>query len=168
MTDIIPVPKPSKAHSELQRDLERYLVSGSPPWIIFKEMDLTDEMYPFDGVENPGLQRADLYAISWRNPVQVCIYECKVSRSDFQRDVRSGKYLGYLEHCNLFYFATPYGLITKDEVPEGCGWIQQNKQHRRFRVRSTGDLNRSYKPSVAQLLACVKKKEKTGWGYNFG
>ena len=155
--------KPDSQHRDLQRDLSRYLVSASPPWITFMEMDLTDQMYPFDGVENPGLQRADVYAISWRNPVQVCVYECKVSRADFLSEKRSQKYLGSQEHCNLFYFVTTYGLITKDDVPEGCGWIQQNKQNKRFRLRLTGDLNRAYKPSSAQLLACIKKQEKAGW-----
>ena len=134
--------------------------------MTFVEMDLVDQMYPFPPDASPGVQRADVFAISWVNPVQVRLYECKVSWADFKSDLRSKKYQGYSGHCNLFYFVTPYGLISKEEVPDGYGWLQQNKQDKRFRIRLTGDLNRGYTPSPAQLLACIKKKEKSGWAYH--
>lgn len=53
----------------------------------------------------------------------VFIYEVKVSRSDFQSDLRSGKWRGYLDHCHRFMFAMPTGIAKKDEMPEEAGLI---------------------------------------------
>ena len=51
------------------------------------------------------------------------IYEVKVSRSDFLKEIRSGKWEGYLNHCNRFYFALLSGIAKKEEIPEGVGLI---------------------------------------------
>lgn len=59
---------------------------------------------------------------SWSTPNPTA-YEVKATRSDFQRDVQRGKYRNYLPYFCRFYFATPSGLVSKDEVPEGCGLI---------------------------------------------
>lgn len=68
--------------------------------------------------------RADVLAIAKSySPVVIRVYEVKISRGDFQRDVFEGKYKSYLPFCNYLIFATPAGLIKKDEVPEGCGLI---------------------------------------------
>ena len=53
----------------------------------------------------------------------VAIYEIKVKRSDFLSDIRSGKWRGYLDHCHRFYFATPSGLVSRDEIPKEAGLI---------------------------------------------
>ena len=49
-------------------------------------------------------------------------FEFKVSRSDFLADKKWKK---YLKHCNSFSFVCPYGMIKKEELPEGIGllWI---------------------------------------------
>jgi hypothetical protein len=60
--------------------------------------------------------------LSWSRP-QVRGYEVKVTRADFLADTTNGKYRRYLEWCDLFYFATPAGLVAKDEVPVGCGLV---------------------------------------------
>ncbi len=52
---------------------------------------------------------------------QATVYEVKVDRGDFLRDANGGKYRRYLPHCNRLYFATPAGLVAKEEVPEECG-----------------------------------------------
>ena len=51
------------------------------------------------------------------------IYECKVSRSDYLKDIKSGKYKKYLEHCNRLYFAVTYGIAKVEEIPENVGLI---------------------------------------------
>jgi hypothetical protein len=70
------------------------------------------------------VQRADVMEIK-PSYTRFCvsIYEVKISRSDFQSDIRSGKWLGYLEHCHRFYFATPSGMVKKEEIPDGAGLI---------------------------------------------
>lgn len=68
-----------------------------------------------------GARRLDGWALrsTW-SPVTTVGYEVKVSRSDFVRD---DKWPDYLPCCHLLYFVSPPGVISKDEVPEGCGLI---------------------------------------------
>jgi hypothetical protein len=68
-----------------------------------------------------GVQIFDGWALkpSWTNQLAIG-YEIKVSKSDFIRDE---KWRGYLPFCNEFYFVTPSGLVEKDEIPNGCGWM---------------------------------------------
>jgi hypothetical protein len=68
--------------------------------------------------------RADVLAIAKSySPVVIRIYEVKISRGDFQRDIFEGKYKSYLPFCNYLYFAIPSGLLKKEEIPEGCGLV---------------------------------------------
>ena len=109
-----------------------------------------------------GVQRADVYAIKWTEPLRIHIYEVKSSRADFQRDVKSGKWEGYLEHCHLFFFVTPYDMIERKEIPEGAGWLEASKRGKSFPTRLTGALNKEYTPSEAQWFALVKKQATYG------
>jgi hypothetical protein len=70
------------------------------------------------------VQRADVIEVK-PSYTRFCvsIYEVKVSRSDFQSDIRSGKWKGYLDHCHRFYFAVPAGMVKKEEIPEEAGLI---------------------------------------------
>lgn len=63
---------------------------------------------------------------SYTHPV-VTVYEVKASRSDFQADVRVGKWRRYWDLCNRLYFACPSGLLRSDEIPEGAGLITFSK-----------------------------------------
>ncbi len=56
---------------------------------------------------------------AWSNP-GVTAYEVKVSRNDFLRDE---KWRGYLEYCNMFYFAAPPNLIDPAELPAEVGLL---------------------------------------------
>ena len=57
------------------------------------------------------------------NRFNLDIYECKVTRSDFLQDIKTGKYKKYLQHCNKLYFAAPSGIIKKEELPDEVGLI---------------------------------------------
>lgn len=46
--------------------------------------------------------------------------EIKVSRADFFRDIEEKRRV-WQEHTHRFIYATPQGLVTAEEVPEGCG-----------------------------------------------
>lgn len=69
-----------------------------------------------------GSPRPDVYtlpkAYSRFTPIA---YECKVSVSDFRRDVTAGKWQSYLQFAAGVIFAVPAGLIKKEDVPPGCG-----------------------------------------------
>ena len=62
-------------------------------------------------------------------------YEIKVSRGDFLQDE---KWMKYLPFCNHFYFICPWGIINKNEVPQGCGlmYISQNGNKTYVKVKA--------------------------------
>jgi len=62
---------------------------------------------------------------SYTKPM-ITAYEVKASRSDFQSDMRSGKWLRYREVTNRVLFAVPQGLVKRDEVPAEAGLIVYN------------------------------------------
>lgn len=48
--------------------------------------------------------------------------EIKISRSDFRKEIQKpSKRAGAVAVCHQFWFATPAGLVTVEEVPEECG-----------------------------------------------
>lgn len=53
-------------------------------------------------------------------------FEIKVARSDFLKDIDTGKYSKYLNVCHSLYFVAPTGLIKKNELPKGCGLLTWN------------------------------------------
>jgi hypothetical protein len=53
-------------------------------------------------------------------------YEVKVTKADFQRDVSAGKWQSYLAYSCAVIFAVPLGLITKADLPKGCGLMTWN------------------------------------------
>ncbi len=55
------------------------------------------------------------------NQIRTATFEVKVSRSDFLNDVRTGKWEAYKAFSSYVYFAVPEGLVSVDEVPDGCG-----------------------------------------------
>lgn len=88
----------------------------------------------FDELGRPVMVRAnhdkqslDAFAFSmWKKDNHDRIaYEVKVSRSDFLNEVKKPwKREAGMELANKFVYVTPPGLITKDEVPEGCGLME--------------------------------------------
>lgn len=74
-----------------------------------------------------GSVRPDVYTMekSFSNPNPVT-YEVKVSLSDFRADVTKAKWKAYLEFSYGVVFAVPKGLVTRKDVPNGCGLIQYN------------------------------------------
>lgn len=54
-------------------------------------------------------------------------WEVKVSRSDFRSDVTKGKYERYLPFVSRLYFATPSGMVRREEIPPRMGWATRNE-----------------------------------------
>ena len=71
--------------------------------------------------------RPDVWTLnkSYTNPKPMA-YECKISVADFRSDVTSGKWQSYLGHSCAVTFAVPAGLVTKDDLPKGCGLMTWN------------------------------------------
>ncbi|HEY4360319.1 MAG TPA: MmcB family DNA repair protein [Bryobacteraceae bacterium] len=51
------------------------------------------------------------------------IYDVKVSRNDYLKDVSTNKWKKYLPFCARFYFACLPGLVSKKELPDEAGLI---------------------------------------------
>jgi hypothetical protein len=98
---------------ELARSIAQYL---STDWMTWTEQ-------PLGSVQYGNAHRVDVFAMSKSYKFVTRVYEVKISRADFQKDVMEGKYKSYLPFCNYLYFATPQGLVKKDEVPTGCGLL---------------------------------------------
>lgn len=60
------------------------------------------------------------------NRINPCVYEVKVSRSDFKADIaRPEKRDGYSKIAEIVYYVAPAGMIESVEVPEGFGLIEE-------------------------------------------
>ncbi len=104
-------------HDELAADLANHL-RGKGDIMAWENMQIGPS----------GSPRPDVYTIG-KTFVRFCpmTYEIKVSVSDFRSDVTSGKWQSYLKFSGAVIFATPVGLISKADVPAGCGLIQRSE-----------------------------------------
>lgn len=58
--------------------------------------------------------------------INPCVHEVKVSRADFLADVaRPEKRAAYAQLAKVVYYAAPAGMIRADEVPDGCGLLEE-------------------------------------------
>jgi hypothetical protein len=107
-----------------------------------------------------GSARPDVYTIqkSFTKPDPVT-YEVKISVSDFRADVTSGKWQSYLKFSGAVTFAVPYGLVTKADIPKGCGFMVRSD-------RGWATVKRATREKVAfktdhllkLLMACYDKQ----------
>lgn len=104
-------------HDQLARDLAAHLRSSSAA-MAWEDMQLGPS----------GSCRPDVYAIPKSySKFRPMAYECKISVADFRSDITSGKWQKYLEFASGVVFAVPVGLITRDDVPTGCGLIVRHE-----------------------------------------
>ncbi|KKN17974.1 hypothetical protein LCGC14_0960320 [marine sediment metagenome] len=103
--------------------------------------------------------RPDIFAIqatltekNWR-PV---IYEIKVSRGDFHRDVRADKWKNYFRIAAYVRFACPAGLIGEIDLPPGAGLIVF--ENGKWLQAKRGRMNREWKLTQRQWMnLCLKR-----------
>jgi len=103
-------------HDELAYDLAHHL-SEKTGRIVWTDMQLGPV----------GSPRPDVYSIdpSFMR-FRPLAYEVKVSKSDYRRDITSGKWQTYLPFAAGVIFAVPAGLVARSELPEGCGLMVRN------------------------------------------
>lgn len=104
-------------HDNLAHDLAAHLATNSDR-IIWTDMQLGPS----------GSPRPDVYTIN-KSYSRFCpiAYECKVSVADFRSDIAKGKWQSYLKYASGVIFAAPKGLVTKDDLPKGCGLIVRSE-----------------------------------------
>lgn len=105
-------------HDQLAHDLAEYLMQNSDR-IIWTDMQLG----------SAGSPRPDVYTIpkSYANFKPIA-YECKVSVADFRSDITKGKWQSYLKFASGVIFAVPKGLVSKEDIPKGCGLIVRSEK----------------------------------------
>lgn len=95
-----------------QNRLDRYAARGETV------ADAVPEGWDYRG--SVPRRRIDALVISSTGRTAV---EIKVTRADFRRDTDE-KRRAWRAICHRFIYLTPRGLVTLDEVPEGCGLIE--------------------------------------------
>lgn len=107
----------SWTHDALQRDLADHL-SASRDRFIWEDM----QMGP------AGSPRPDVYTLnkSYSNPKPLT-YEIKISKADLRSDLTKGKWQSYLDFSSGVIFAVPAGLMSKKDLPAGCGLIVRHE-----------------------------------------
>lgn len=105
-------------HDQLAHDLANKF-RADPAMMVWENMPMGPA----------GSQRPDVYVLpkSYARFTPMT-YEVKVSVADFRSDVTAGKWQGYLKYSAGVVFAAPAGLISKDEVPAGCGLILRHDE----------------------------------------
>ena len=100
-------------HNELQDDLAAHL-----------RADVRRMVWTNINLGPVGSPRPDIYTIfkSFSQPRPMA-YEVKISANDYRGDVTSGKWQKYLQYAGGVIFAVPKGLITRADLPTGCGLI---------------------------------------------
>lgn len=100
----------------------------SKEWAFFEELRVGTGYKSRKDIKAGTLpeQRLDAWAINLypSNNFLKITYEVKVSRSDFLHEIKHPeKRKQGLLLSNEFYFATPAGLVKKEEIPPECGLI---------------------------------------------
>ncbi len=142
--------KPNSAHADLQEDVCKYWRAKSPSWIPVKELGLGSRSMDKE------VKRADVFAMSETYPPRFIITEVKVSKPDFLRGIKEEQYLYYMEDCDLFYFATPRGLIDAEDIPMYCGWLEQWENKKGF-TEHTGEKNTGFQMDDGLWHSFAKK-----------
>jgi len=104
--------------------LERSLHSAKSEWLFLRELRVGT------GHRNHSLQRLDAFALNCLPHLamkRVC-YELKTSRADFLCELRRPlkRRIG-MRFSNEFFFVTPAGMLSLDEVPTDCGLIEMGR-----------------------------------------
>lgn len=70
-------------------------------------------------------RRVDLFVMDCWKGINKFVFEIKITRSDFINEMKKPDKREFgLSISNFFYFATPEGLINKDEIPIEAGLIE--------------------------------------------
>jgi hypothetical protein len=81
------------------------------------------------------------------------ILDVKVTEADFQRSIKEGKWSRYLQFCNQFYFAAPSGIITREALPDGVGWMVHTNKG--WSTVQGAQYNPEGELSVEQLMSLI-------------
>ena len=127
-------------HDELADEIVRWLTA-------MNRMTWTNFRYDTFGTGRP-----DVFSISKKVNMATCspmVHEIKVSRSDFQSDVRSEKWRKYQSFSKHIFFVVPAGMVAATEVPPETGliWYDGTKEfwNKRYVTKKKSTVNKAWK-----------------------
>src|SRR3990167_5609663 len=137
-------------HDELMLDLADHL--AKPERMMWCDMQLGPS----------GSVRPDIYTLdkSYIQPKPIA-YEIKVSVSDYRSDVTKGKWQSYLDYACGVYFCVPQGLITKADLPTGCGLMVRGEVGwKSLKAPTLAKVNLSFKVMQKLLIDGIGREHK--------
>lgn len=145
-------------HHQLGAHLAQWLASqGRMAW-----EDTTFDVELADGVATT---RPDvLSALITLNPKRwdPQVHEIKVSRADFLSDVRDpSKRAAYFRLAPKVFYATPAGLLTKEDIPPECGWVEQDPSGQGWVVRKKAPKAKHWKPWSERMWLTLVLRSRT-------
>jgi hypothetical protein len=88
-----------------------------PKCAVVREVSIVDLLHERRNRASKRVRRIDALL---RDTSGYTAIEIKVTRADFRRDTEE-KRRAWKAHTRRFIYATPAGLVTPGEVPDGCG-----------------------------------------------
>lgn len=109
-----------------------------------------------------GGRRVDFWTLmpSYSNGWRATAYEIKVSRGDFKRD-SAEKQDGALQFSDRFWYVTPPGLISPDEIPDFAGLQEWDGE--KFKVIRKPPMRAKIEPTwelVCSILRCSSEMRR--------
>lgn len=116
----------------------------TPQWSFFPELRAGT------GFDNEAMRSFDFWAIDAYGGNSRISFEIKISRGDFQKEIKNPKKRRMaLLFSNLYYFVTPPGLIKLEELPPECGLMEGHWTNNQ--------------DEIDKLIAVNKAHEERGW-----
>lgn len=147
-------------HDDLAADLARHL--KTPSRLVWEDMQIGPA----------GSHRPDVFTMekSYSRPLPT-VYECKISVSDFRADITSGKWQKYLDFAGSVTFAVPSGLVTRADIPNGCGfmtrgedgWCTVKRATRQVSKFSVNNLLKLFIDGYGRELGQMEMTRKANW-----
>lgn len=91
------------------------------------------------------------------------VHEIKVSRSDFLSDIKQpDKREAYFQLAPRVSYATPFGLVSKEEIPAECGWIEQGQGGALWIVRKRAPKRKPFTPWTDRMWMTLVLRSHPG------
>ena len=121
-------------HHLLGSHLAQWLSEQTPPRLTWENCTFD---VPVNGCNVP--TRPDVFSLATTLVVAKAapiVHEIKVSRADFLCDVKDPtKRAAYFHLAPRVFYAVPFGLVSKEEVPLECGLVEQDKNGKGWIVK---------------------------------
>ncbi len=99
--------------------------------------------------------RIDFWTLKNGKDAIATSYEIKVSKADFKRDTER-KQMGAIKSSHFFYYVTPTGLLTKEDIPEWAGLMECDLQTGAFKIIKKSPKSKS-EPTWQFMAGLIRK-----------